>query len=141
MAKQEIKPGRKSPPEIYIIFLIFLTAYVIRLAYIIEISEQPYFTAPAVDAQYHDEWAMDIAGGKLFYDEPFFRAPLYPYLLGTVYFIFGHDYFIARIIQALIGAFSCVLIYFLGKKIFSKRVGIISGFGRRIAAPGYPYTA
>jgi len=128
MAKQEIKPRRKSPPEIYIILLIFLTAYVIRLAYIIEISEQPYFTAPAVDAQYHDEWAMDIAAGKLYYGEPFFRAPLYPYLLGMVYYVFGHDYFIARIIQALIGAFSCMLIYFLGKKIFSKRVGIISGF-------------
>jgi len=128
MAKQGIKPGRKSPPEVYIILLIFFTAYVIRLAYIIEISEQPYFTAPAVDAQYHDEWAMDIAGGKLFYGEPFFRAPLYPYLLGGIYHIFGHDYFITRIIQALIGALSCVLIYFLGKKIFSKRVGTISAF-------------
>ncbi|NQS99084.1 MAG: tetratricopeptide repeat protein [candidate division Zixibacteria bacterium] len=112
-------------------FIIFLTAYLLRLAYIIEISDRPYFTAPAVDAEYHDDWAQEIAEGDLSRGEPFFRAPLYPFLLGAIYAVFGYDYriyFIIRVIQALIGSLTCVLIYLLGKKLFSKRVGIIAGF-------------
>jgi 4-amino-4-deoxy-L-arabinose transferase-like glycosyltransferase/Tfp pilus assembly protein PilF len=81
-----------------------------------------------VDAEYHDRWAMDIVQGKSFQEGPFFRAPLYPYFLALIYYIFGHNYFIARIIQALIGSFTCVLIYLLGKKLFNRRVGTIAGF-------------
>ncbi len=110
-------------------FIVFVVAYLARLIYVIEISDMPYFTAPAVDAEYHDNWAQDIASGDFTFDEgPFFRAPLYPFFLGAVYSVFGHNYFVIRIIQALIGAFSCVLVYLLGKRLFNHRVGAIAGF-------------
>ena len=108
--------------------IIFTVAYLLRFIYIIEIADRPYFTAPAVDAEYHDQWAQDIAGGKLLQEEPFFRAPLYPFFLGGIYALLGHDYFAARIIQILIGSFTCVLVYILGRELFSPRVGKISGF-------------
>lgn len=110
-------------------FLIFVLAYVLRLVYIVEISGQPYFSAPAVDAEYHDTWAQQIAEGDFTFEEgPFFRAPLYPYFLGFLYFLTGHDYFMVRVIQALIGALSCVLIFKLGTRLFNERVGLIAGF-------------
>ena len=118
----------KIPKNLSIALLIFLTAYAIRIAYIIEISDQPYFTAPAVDPEYHDIWAMEIASGDLSRGEPFFRAPLYPYFLGAVYAVFGHDFFLSRVVQALIDAYTTVLIFLLGTIVFSRRVGIISGF-------------
>ena len=108
--------------------MIFVLAYVLRLVYIIEISDRPYFSAPAVDAEYHDTWAQQIAGGDFTFEEgPFFRAPLYPFFLGLLYFLTGHDYFILRVIQALIGALSCVLIFNLGRRLFSERAGLIAG--------------
>lgn len=110
-------------------FYIFLAAYAVRMFYVMEISDRPYFTAPAVDAEFHDYWAMRIAEGHLFYEDgPFFRAPLYAYFLGATYAVFGHDYFVVRIIQALIGALSCVLAYQLGKKLFNHRAGLIAGW-------------
>ncbi|MBL7190786.1 glycosyltransferase family 39 protein [bacterium] len=118
-----LKQIRSVPPWIYI----FALAYLLRFIYVMEISDRPYFTAPAVDAEYHDDWAQRIAGGEIFDDEPFFRAPLYPYFLGAVYAIFGHDYFIVRIIQIFIGSLSCVLIYYLGGQLFSQKIGILSG--------------
>ena len=127
MTELKNKTATKSSKKLSIALIIFLVAYALRIAYIIEISDQPYFTAPAVDPEFHDNWAMDIAKGDLSLDEPFFRAPLYPYFLGAVYAIFGHDYFIIRIVQALIGALTSVLVYLLGKKVFSERIGIISG--------------
>ena len=110
-------------------FLLFLTAYAVRLAYVLEIADMPYFSAPAVDAEYHDSWAMNIAGGDFTFEEgPFFRAPFYPFFLGAVYAVFGHDYFLIRILQALLGSLTCVLIYLLGSKLFNKRIGLIAGY-------------
>ena len=110
-------------------FLLFLIAYGVRLAYVLEISDMPYFSAPGVDAEYHDSWAMNIARGDFTFAEgPFFRAPFYPFFLGAVYAVFGHDYFLIRIIQALIGSFTCVLIYLLGRKLFNERTGLIAGY-------------
>ena len=122
-------PGIVKMPakKVFIPLLIFIVAYVFRLAYIIEISDRPYFTAPAVDAEYHDQWAMDIADGEILRDEPFFRAPLYPFFLGSIYALFGHDYFAARVVQALVGSLTAVLVYMLGKRLFSRRVGTIAG--------------
>jgi len=110
-------------------FYIFLTAYIVRMIYVMEISDRPYFTAPAVDAEFHDYWAQRIAEGHLLYEDgPFFRAPLYPYFLALIYAVFGHNYFVVRIIQSLIGAVSCVLAYLLGKKLFNLRAGLIAGW-------------
>lgn len=109
--------------------VIFLTAYILRFIYVLEISKQPYFTAPSMDPEYHDRWAQAIAEGNFNFEPgPFFRAPLYPYFLGAVYYIFGHDYFIIRIIQILLGSLTCVFTYYLGKRLFNQRVGTIAGF-------------
>ena len=51
------------------------------------------------------------------------RTPIYPLFLSGVYFIFGHSYLAVRIMQAIIGALTCLLIYWLGKEIFDEGVG------------------
>lgn len=45
-------------------------------------GSNPLARVPMVDAQAYWEWAGRIASGELVGDEPFFSAPLYPYLLG-----------------------------------------------------------
>ena len=57
----------------------------------------------------------------------FFRAPFYAYFLAIVYKIFGHDYIIPKLIQHLIGSFSCVLVYLLAKRLFNRKVAIVAG--------------
>lgn len=80
-----------------------------------------------MDEKYHDEWAQEIATGKLFERTPFYRAPGYPYFLGLIYVAFGKDYFVPRLIGIIIGALSCVLIYLIGKEMFSHKIGVLAG--------------
>ncbi len=80
-----------------------------------------------MDEKYHDEWAQEIARGEVFNRVPYYRAPAYPYFLGLVYAVFGHDYYIPRLLGIIIGALSCVLIYLIGDELFSRRVGILAG--------------
>jgi tetratricopeptide (TPR) repeat protein len=106
---------------------IFLLALAVRLVYLWQMRSSIFFDAPMMDAQYHDQWAQAIIAGKDFTGGVFFRAPLYPYFLALVYRVFGHDYLAARLVQFLIGSFSCVLVYFLAKRIFNRRTAVIAG--------------
>ncbi|MEO0102589.1 MAG: glycosyltransferase family 39 protein, partial [candidate division WOR-3 bacterium] len=87
-----------------------------------------------MDPLYHHQMAISILKGGWLAETSFFRAPLYPYFLALIYKIFGINLFIPRIIQILIGSGSCLLVYLIGKKIFSQKVGTIAG----LAASLYP---
>jgi Tfp pilus assembly protein PilF len=118
---------RSVRKEAYFIVGLFIFAFALRFIYLVEIKGTPMFDAPAMDAEYHDQWARTILAGEDFTEGVFFRAPLYPYFLGAIYRVFGHSYFVPRLIQFLIGSLSCVLIYLLGRKVFNRRTARIAG--------------
>jgi tetratricopeptide (TPR) repeat protein len=119
---------RKSlEKEVCFVLALFIFAFLIRFVYLNQIKSSPLFDAPLLDAKYHDQWAQAILKGQDFEKGVFFRAPLYPYFLASVYKIFGRDLFLVRLIQFLIGSLSCVLVYLIAKKIFNPRVGRIAG--------------
>jgi len=116
----------KDREKIWILAILVL-ALALRIIYLLQIKSSPHFFSPTMDPLYHDVWAQNIASGNWIGGKVFFRAPFYAYFLGIVYKIFGHNYIIPRLIQHLIGSFSCVLVYFLAKKLFNFRVAVVSG--------------
>src|SRR6185436_5306344 len=78
------------------------------------------------DARVYDEWAVRIAGGEWMGQEIFYQTPLYPYLLGVIYAIAGHDPGVVRVVQACLGAGSCVLLALAGRRFFTERDGLIA---------------
>jgi tetratricopeptide (TPR) repeat protein len=107
---------------------IFVLAFVLRFIYLIQIkSSLPFFSAPIMDELYHDSWAQQIASGQWVGGEPFFRAPLYVYLLALTYKIFGHGFFVPRLLQIVLGSLGCVMTFLIATKLFNRTVGILSG--------------
>lgn len=115
--------------------VIFAVAFAVRLLHIWQIKPTPFFDVLLGDANGYDQWAQRLAAGDWIGTEVFYQAPAYPYFLGLVYAIFGRDLLIVRIIQALIGSASCVLLGLAGERLFSKRVGMIAGLGLALWAP------
>jgi tetratricopeptide (TPR) repeat protein len=115
--------------------LIFAVAIAIRLIHIWQLKGTPFFDTLLGDANGYDQWAQRLAAGDWVGSEVFYQAPLYPYFLGGVYAIFGRDLLIVRVIQALIGSASCVLLGLAGERLFSKKVGIAAGFVLAVWAP------
>ncbi len=105
---------------------IFVLALLIRVIYLFQSQANPQFDTPLMDPGYHDEWAWQLARGVWEGQGPFFRAPLYPLFLGLVYSLFGHDFIAPRLIQAILGSGSCVLIYLIGVRLFNTRTGLIA---------------
>ncbi len=115
--------------------LLFLFAFVLRMIFLFQFQSVIIFENPIVDMAYHHNWAMAIANGEQFYAGPFFRAPLYPMFLGFVYWLFGESAWIIRIIQAIIGSVSCVLLYEIGRELFDRKTAILASVIMALYAP------
>ena len=106
---------------------VFCLALVIRLIYLAEMEGSPVFSVLMGDGESYDLWGREIVSGNWFGDRVFYQAPLYPYLLGAVYALFGHHFFFVRLIQCVSGSFACLLLTRAGSSFFSRRVGVIAG--------------
>lgn len=72
-----------------ILFLLLGLGLVLRLAHWAAVREAPFVGQLVMDSEEYDRWAREIAAGEWLGSEPFFQAPLYPYLLAVVYSLPG----------------------------------------------------
>ncbi len=110
------------------VLLIVALAVVVRIAYMVEVHDHPLMTTTTGDPKVYDSRALEIARGQWLGDEVFFHSsPVYPYILGVTYKLFGHSYAAVWIIQSLFGIGSCLLIFSIALRLFGKREGLVAG--------------
>ena len=103
-----------------------LLALIVRLVYLWQVSQAPFFHLRLGDAEAYHEWALRIASGDWRGDGVFYQAPLYPYFLAGTYALFGDGAAMVRFIQAIIGSLSCVVLAATGTALFGRR-GAVAG--------------
>ncbi len=107
---------------------ILALALLVRVVNLYYLSlNDPAFYSPQIDSLWHHRWALSIIKGPFLGSEVYFRAPLYPYLLAGIYWLFGESITIAKLLQALGGGISCVIVYLLGRTAFGEREGRLAG--------------
>lgn len=106
---------------------VFVLALSLRLIYLQEIHSLVFFDHLVGDAAGYDEWAQRIAAGDWLGTETFYQAPLYPYFLGLIYKVFGHDLWWVRVVQCALGSIGCVAIAMAGGLFLSARAGVVAG--------------
>ncbi len=108
-----------------VIVLIFFIAVLLGLFWNQKIFSQPLSS----DQLGYDSIAMDILNNGQFTDQgqPTFREPGYPLFLAVIYKIFGHNYDAVRFIQIILFGLLAVIIYFLARDIFGRKIAIFSG--------------
>ncbi len=110
-------------------------ALLVRLVHLWQMSRAPFFDLAFGDGASYDAWGQELASGNWIGDRVFYQAPLYPYFLGAVYALFGHDLLIVRICQAVLGAGACGLLAAAAARLVSYRVGVTSGLLLALSAP------
>lgn len=106
------------------LFVALLLGALERSVHLFFFSKTPFFTGYFLDELYHHRWAKAIASGNFLPDGVFFRAPLYPYFLGVIYFIFGDGPWTPRIIQMLLGLGSTVAVWLIAKEVIREKLGV-----------------
>jgi len=109
-----------------ILTAILVVALALRLAHFIAVHDQPFFAQLAEDSQEYDRWAKEIASGHWLGSEVFFQAPLYPYLLATVYTIVGHRLDAIYLLQIAIAIFGILALYRATRAMADERLALIA---------------
>lgn len=114
---------------------IFCAALALRLLHLWQLRHSPFFQMLLGDARGYDEWAQRIAAGEWIGRDVFYQAPLYPYFLAVIYRVAGHSLMLVRVVQAVIGSCSCVLVAAAARRFFSDRAGLVAGLILAVYAP------
>jgi tetratricopeptide (TPR) repeat protein len=119
--------------------VVFFLALGVRLLALAELSGSPWNDVLLGDARHFDTWGRRIAAGDWLGDGVFYQAPLYPYLLGSVYALFGHAPDLVRVLQAALGALSALWIAQGACRLAAPRAGLAAGLLAALYAPALWY--
>jgi hypothetical protein len=119
-------------PAVWKLTLIFIVAFSVRLSMNIIFQGLNSSPNPAMGHDHieYDLVAQNLASGKgvsLDGSSPYIvRAPGTSFLLFPIYYLFGVNYILARLMFCLIGAITCIIVYFIGKELANEKLGILS---------------
>ena len=112
-----------------LLLLIVLIALAVRVAYLVDIRDSPYFDHPVLDSFWYDAKARDVLAGDALASSGSFRVPLYTYFLAACYGVFGYGFTAPLMIQAILGALSCGLCFVIARRLFGTLAGAVAGLG------------
>jgi len=110
-------------------------AAALRVGYVLELRGTPWFDRLVVDPEYYDQWARRIAAGDWLGTRAFYMDPLYPYLLGLVYRLGGHDLMLARLCNVACSVGATAATALLGRRVGGPVVGGLAALGFAVYAP------
>ncbi len=105
---------------------LFFVALLVRLVYLLFVLQLPGFAIPIVDEVSYHEMGMRIASGMGFEPGPFFRPPLWPTVVGVLYFLVGPYFAVTKLFNLMLGAYCVSVLYRVGKQVFSEKIALYS---------------
>ena len=121
--------GDYSRTDRWLLAAILVAAFLIRIAYLVDIADSIYISHPVLDSAWYHAKAIDVLAGDHLASSASFRVPLYVYFLAGCYAVFGESFAAPLIIQAIVGALTCGLIFLMGRRLFGTLAGALAGFG------------
>jgi len=114
--------------EFFFLIGVFVFSLFLRFIYLTQYKniETFYPVSSVSDSYYYFKWAERISKGDLLADKFILGSPLYAYFLISLLKIFDFNLIYIYFFQFLIGSFSCLLLYFICKKLFNEIVGLIA---------------
>jgi tetratricopeptide (TPR) repeat protein len=107
--------------------IIFASAFLLRLVYLLGVQSSPLFTYLAPDSLLYYQIADNLATGQVVGDQILLKAPLYPYLLAAYDAVFGASLLGPLLLQSVLGALACALVYMLARKYYANRIAVTAG--------------
>ena len=102
-----------------------------------EENPPPFGAIPEIRQKMMDRWdAEKRYYGVVAWDAPTsFFEPLYPLFSAGAYLLFGDKFFFHRLLLALMSSLTCLLVFGIGRRLFSENAGVIAG----LLSAVYPY--
>lgn len=117
------------------LLLALFGAVAVRGLYLMELTRVPETCFPAVDAEFHQQWARALITSRWndwpdlvsIPERPFLRPPGYPYALAVIYAVVGPSSCIGPIVvQMVLGLASVLLGFALARRLFDDAVAHVA---------------
>ncbi len=123
-----------ASPWLFALALLFAAR--LRLLHVLTLRRTPFFSALIGDSAHYDAWGQALAkDGFLGSGSPFFVDPLYPYFLGVVYRVAGHDLWVVRLLQVGLSLGTCALVGLLARRGWGPVAGTLAAWGWALFRP------
>ncbi|MDT8324632.1 MAG: glycosyltransferase family 39 protein [Bacteroidota bacterium] len=125
--KSHDRNGRRSGPPRPWLPLLSLAALslLLRLVFLLALQDTPFYQNHFSDSRLYMQLARDIMSGSGI-EGAFFMSPLYPYLLAAVWKLTGAPELWMRVLQMFFGTGTVLVVFVIGRKVFSHRTGILA---------------
>lgn len=119
------------------LFLLVALSGTIRAVYAVFLIWNESLRLPILDAEYYLEWAKEIVNHGWLGNKIFFTEPLYAYLLAIFSKLFGESFLLTAVLgfQFLLGALFPVLLFQVGKRMLTQRIGMIAALIAALYGP------
>ncbi len=108
-----------------VLLTLVVAAFLVRLAVTLAVAgNQPIPTSD--DQISYDRYARVINDGGWWSKQVSFREPGYAFLLALVYKVVGDAPLTARLVNGLLGALTCIPLFFLGRAVYGVGVGLLT---------------
>jgi len=133
MIKSVLIGGKEEPRFTFLInnyshpilvAILFLTL-ILRVLALLSLKESIYFDFLLWDERVYHDWAAKLANGTPVLSTYGF-APLPAYLMALIYKIFSPDILYVRIMNIILGALTCYLIYLIARELLNRTAGLIA---------------
>jgi len=105
---------------------LFFLALIIRLIYLYDSSDNPTFYFPLIDSRAYNDEAQLLVSDGIMSSHFFNHSIFYPFFLSIIYFFSHSSIVAAKVVQAVVGAGTCLLACRLGERIFNLKTGIFA---------------
>lgn len=124
-----------APPPLGAYLLLFGAAFLLRALFAIEAGKGLVLSVPVGDEVVFLDWGTRVSQGQVAGEGTLWQAPGAAWLLGAWYSLVGPGLLAGRLLQALLGAGTAVLLADLGRRLVGRRVGLAAGWVWAFYAP------
>ncbi len=121
------------------IILAISLSFAISLLHLWLIRGNPTFNTPVIDSSDYVRDARALLG-RAPASEPYFHSPLYIWFMASVFKLFGEQLIVVRLLQAVMNCLTCLLVYALGCRLFSRAEACVAALIWALYGPIVFYT-
>src|SRR5688572_2495160 len=115
--------------------LIFTAALALRLAAAFVLGDLPISRTPQLDSAIYLNWAKEIVNDPAFWPEYPEHSPGYPMFVALILSLSGGSLMAVRVVQAVLGAFGCVLTARVASRTVASNAFLPAGLMQAAYAP------
>lgn len=106
-----------------------------HVIYAVQFGRHPLGEQLWVDEGAYHSRALEILSGRWLPRQPFYQDPLFPYALAGIIRLVGSDVPVVRLVLALLGSLTPVVVFWAGKRGLGRAEGALAGLALAACAP------